>query len=322
MAFNSRTMPFRVLDCALSSSLADALSSALAAVFWLTFSISATALATCSMPRDCSSLPNLTSSTRSFTLSALAVMDLTATATRSSLLLPSFDFAIDSSIRPAVSLAACAQRCARLRTSSATTANPMPASPARAASTAALSARMLVWKAISSMTLMIFEILSLDALISFIDKTIWSRLWLASDTRWAASDMLSDATREFSVFFCAIEWISSLEAEVSSMDAACSDEPCARDWLDDATWAAAAANWSEPSFNSAEIWRRLRFRLRTTKYRMTEPAPSDTIRMLQHKVVTRLSVALASSAYRTPSRRLNSVSARMASRSALNRPTF
>ena len=73
---------------------------------------------------------------------------------------------MDSSISAAVSLAACAQRCARLRTSSATTAKPMPASPARAASTAAFSARILVWKAISSMTLMILETLSLEVLIS------------------------------------------------------------------------------------------------------------------------------------------------------------
>jgi hypothetical protein len=49
-----------------------------------------------------------------------------------------------------------------LRTSSATTAKPAPASPARAASTAALRARMLVWKAISSMTLMILAMLSLE----------------------------------------------------------------------------------------------------------------------------------------------------------------
>ena len=45
----------------------------------------------------------------------------------------------------------------------------MPASPARAASTAAFSERMLVWKAISSITRMIFEILSLDEEISRIE---------------------------------------------------------------------------------------------------------------------------------------------------------
>ena len=40
--------------------------------------------------------------------------------------------------------AACALLCAKLRTSSATTAKPMPASPARAASTAAFNAKILV----------------------------------------------------------------------------------------------------------------------------------------------------------------------------------
>src|SRR5436305_6633032 len=50
-----------------------------------------------------------------------------------------------------MSLAACEERCARLRTSEATTAKPRPCSPARAASTAALSASRLVWNAISSM---------------------------------------------------------------------------------------------------------------------------------------------------------------------------
>jgi hypothetical protein len=51
-----------------------------------------------------------------------------------------------------ISLAACALRCARLRTSPATTAKPRPCSPARAASTAAFSARMLVWNAMPSIT--------------------------------------------------------------------------------------------------------------------------------------------------------------------------
>ena len=58
-------------------------------------------------------------------------------------------------------LAASAARMARLRTSSATTANPAPASPARAASTAAFKARRLVWKAISSMVLIILPVSSL-----------------------------------------------------------------------------------------------------------------------------------------------------------------
>nr|WP_272503475.1 hypothetical protein [Brachyspira hyodysenteriae] len=40
--------------------------------------------------------------------------------------------------------------CAKFLTSAATTANPLPCSPARAASTEALRASILVWNAISS----------------------------------------------------------------------------------------------------------------------------------------------------------------------------
>ena len=65
-----------------------------------------------------------------------------------------------------MSLAACEERCARLRTSEATTAKPRPASPARAASTAALSASRLVCRAISSITPMMSEILREDSSIA------------------------------------------------------------------------------------------------------------------------------------------------------------
>ena len=105
---------------------------------------------------------------------------------------------MDSSISAAVSLAAWAQRCARLRTSSATTANPMPASPARAASTAAFSARMLVWNAISSITLMILAILSLEALISPMATTISSSDWLVAANFCCDCVTRSAAPREFS----------------------------------------------------------------------------------------------------------------------------
>ena len=62
------------------------------------------------------------------------------------------------SIRTVVLFAASADLPARLRTSSATTAKPLPAAPALAASTAALSARMFVWNAISSIVLIILLI--------------------------------------------------------------------------------------------------------------------------------------------------------------------
>jgi hypothetical protein len=68
-----------------------------------------------------------------------------------------------SEISAAISLAASALRWASERTSLATTAKPRPCSPARAASTAAFSARMLVWKAMPSMTPMISVMRVLEA---------------------------------------------------------------------------------------------------------------------------------------------------------------
>lgn len=47
-----------------------------------------------------------------------------------------------------------------------------------------------------------------------------------------------------------MELISSVEAEVSSSDAACSDDPCASDWLEEETCKAALATCSAPSPNS------------------------------------------------------------------------
>ena len=76
-----------------------------------------------------------------------------------------------------MSLAACDERCARLRTSEATTAKPRPASPARAASTAALSASRLVWRAISSITPMMSEILRDDSSILAMASTALATTW-------------------------------------------------------------------------------------------------------------------------------------------------
>ncbi|MNL45890.1 hypothetical protein D3C87_1685670 [compost metagenome] len=83
------------------------------------------------------------------TLLTISVMVWPAWLTRRE---PSSTRSTDELIRPLISLAASALRCARLRTSLATTAKPRPCSPARAASTAAFSARMLVWNAMESIT--------------------------------------------------------------------------------------------------------------------------------------------------------------------------
>lgn len=81
-----------------------------------------------------------------------------AFAVSSAMRVPSFTADKDPLIREAVFLEAFADLFARLRTSPATAAKPLPASPARAASTAAFRARIFVWKAISSIVLLIFTI--------------------------------------------------------------------------------------------------------------------------------------------------------------------
>ncbi|CAJ0688210.1 hypothetical protein R77591_03213 [Ralstonia mannitolilytica] len=102
----------------------------------------------------------------------MSVTRLTATTTSSMTAPASLTSVEPFSTRPTeslisslISLAAVAERCARLRTSPATTANPRPCSPARAASTAAFNARMLVWNAIPSITPMISAIFLLLSLM-------------------------------------------------------------------------------------------------------------------------------------------------------------
>ena len=65
------------------------------------------------------------------------------------------------------------------------------------------------------------------------------------------------------MFLRAMELISSLDAEVSSSDAACSEAPCASDWLEEETCDAALATCSPPSDSSVTACRKWRFTCRT-----------------------------------------------------------
>ncbi|MOA54890.1 hypothetical protein D3C78_1785850 [compost metagenome] len=78
----------------------------------------------------------------------------------------------------AISPVALAERSASLRTSSATTAKPLPCSPARAASIAALRAKRLVCSAISSITAMMAPISSEDCPKLSITATTSAMAWL------------------------------------------------------------------------------------------------------------------------------------------------
>ncbi|MNS96453.1 hypothetical protein D3C72_1307530 [compost metagenome] len=120
-----------------------------------------------------------------------------------------------------MSFAAVAERCASSRTSCATTAKPLPASPARAASTPAFSARRFVWKAISSMTLMIWLISREACSMRSMAETA-SRTTLADSSVFclvSATMALASCARSVELRTTAV--ISSSAAEVSSSAAAC-----------------------------------------------------------------------------------------------------
>src|SRR5262245_40824519 len=121
-----------------------------------------------------------------------------------------------------MSLAACADRWARLRTSVATTAKPRPASPARAASTAALSAKRLVCRAISSMTPMISAILRELSSIRAIASTACATTVppRSATSRVSAANEL--ACWALSAFRVTVLASSCIELEISSRFAACS----------------------------------------------------------------------------------------------------
>ncbi|CSA91870.1 Uncharacterised protein [Vibrio cholerae] len=129
----------------------------------------------------------------------------------------------ESEMSALISFAALAERCASERTSEATTENPRPCSPALAASTAALSARILVWKAIPSITPIISAIFCADSLIEAIVTTTCSisspplaAISVALPARMFACMALSEFCR--TVLFSS----SMLEAVCSRLEACCS----------------------------------------------------------------------------------------------------
>ena len=120
------------------SSAVDESSSAADAFRCVTWSTVPIAFETWPTPADCSADAAATSCTRS------AVFRIAGTSSTMSCPERSATFTDDPASAP-ISFAAFCARSASLRTSVATTANPFPCSPARAASMAAFSASRFVW---------------------------------------------------------------------------------------------------------------------------------------------------------------------------------
>ncbi len=144
---NTRTVCASTPAWASSEEVAAATSSTSAAFCCVMVSICATASLTWVMPRSCSSVALLISPTSVPTWRTTPTDSPSVCCARVDSRVPSSTLLAESSISVFTSLAAVAVRLASARTSAATTAKPRPWSPARAASTAAFKARMLVWKA-------------------------------------------------------------------------------------------------------------------------------------------------------------------------------
>ena len=137
----------------------------------MALSIWPTASPTCTTPALCSALAALISPMMSVTRLIEPTTSVIVAPARSTRPAPRSTRSTLVPMRALISLAASALRPARLRTSEATTAKPRPCSPARAASTAAFSARMLVWKAMPSITPMMSAILRLLSAMPLIVST-------------------------------------------------------------------------------------------------------------------------------------------------------
>ncbi|OIQ77717.1 hypothetical protein GALL_405830 [mine drainage metagenome] len=162
-------------------------------------------------------------------------------------LVPPSTFSTESEISCLISLAAAAERCARLRTSPATTAKPRPCSPARAASTAALRARMLVWKAMPSITLMMSTILREASLMADMVLTTSPTTTPPLTATPEAAAAIWLACLAFSEFCFTVEASCSMLEAVSSRLEACSSVRCDRSVLP------AAISFAAVLMESAEI---------------------------------------------------------------------
>ena len=142
-------------------------------------------------------------------------------------------------------LAASADCPASVRTCSATTANPLPASPERAASIAAFSERIFVWDAISSIVFTTF-IISLDfsSMVCMALIRLSISLLQVSIRSWVS--LFSSFARPAN---CAVESaccsILLTAAPSACTDTVCSSAPCESDSALDSTCPASSLTWLE-----------------------------------------------------------------------------
>ena len=197
------------------------------------------------MPELCSVLAALISPMMSVTREIEVTISVIVAPARSTSAVPCSTRSTLAEMSDLISLAASALRCASERTSLATTANPRPCSPARAASTAAFSARMLVWNAMPSITPMMstmrFELSLMPFIVTTTSPTTSPPLRatvLAPSASW-----LADCA--FSAFWRTVEPICSIDDAASCNADACSSVRELRSLAPCEIWMAAVDTLSE-----------------------------------------------------------------------------
>ena len=271
---------------------AAAASSTSAAFCWVTASISVMAVLTWPMPVRCSAEASAMAAMTAFTRATLATTSCIVAPARPAMSVPVAMLVTLASIRALISLAAVALRWARLRTSLATTANPRPWSPARAASTAAFSARILVWNAMPSITPMIATMRPALPWMASMVPTTWPtappprRAVSEADTasRWAWPAL--SAFRATACVSC------SIDAAVSSSALACASVRLERSILPAAICAAAVAMVSELARIAAIMPARFSCMVRIANSRLERSAGAVSTRTLR----SRAAIFIATSA--------------------------
>ena len=197
-------------------------------------------------PALCSRLAALISPMMSVTRRMALTTSVMVVPALSARALPCSTRATLSEMRVLISFAASALRPASWRTSPATTAKPRPCSPARAASTAAFSARMLVWKAMPSITPMMSAILWLLASMSRMVCTTCPTTPPACSATCVALRASWLACWALSAFWRTVEPSCSMEAAVCSSALAWLSVRPDRSWLPWAISLLAVATLSAP----------------------------------------------------------------------------
>ena len=179
------------------------------------------------MPWFCSRAPTATSASNSRTRIAEPTTSWMAPPACAAMVTPLSTCSTLWVMRALISLAADEERCASARTSLATTAKPRPCSPARAASTAAFNARMLVWKAMPSMVPMMSPMRADDALMPCMVLITCSMIFPPRSAASALSPASRVASSTVAELFLTVTAICSIAEAVSSRLAAdCSVRAC------------------------------------------------------------------------------------------------